>query len=57
MPSKVVLIFLEEDVSPKFASRQKLSFVKLESGFEDIGIPKYYFKFCKWIELGRNHEL
>ena len=47
MPSKVVLIFLEEDVSPKFASRQKLSFVKLESGFEDIGIPKYYFKFCK----------
>ena len=48
---------LEEDVFPELVSREKLGFVKLETSFIDIGIPKDYLKFCNWIKLGRSYEL
>jgi len=48
---------LEEDIFPGLVSSQKLGFVKLKSSFIDIGVPEDYLKFCKWIELGKNHDL
>jgi NDP-sugar pyrophosphorylase family protein len=41
---------LEEDIFPDLVSKNMLGVVKLETSFIDIGIPKDYRRFCKWIE-------
>ena len=48
---------LEEDIFPKLVADRKLSVVKLDASFIDIGIPSDYLKFCKWIELGRKNDI
>jgi D-glycero-alpha-D-manno-heptose 1-phosphate guanylyltransferase len=48
---------IESDIFPKLVTERQLSVVKLNESFIDIGIPEDYLKFCKWMELGRSHEL
>jgi D-glycero-alpha-D-manno-heptose 1-phosphate guanylyltransferase len=48
---------MELDVLPELVRENNLKVVKTKSNFIDIGIPEDYFKFCNWIELGRNHDL
>lgn len=48
---------IESDIFPKLVIERELSAVKLNESFIDIGIPEDYLKFCKWMELGRPHEL
>jgi D-glycero-alpha-D-manno-heptose 1-phosphate guanylyltransferase len=48
---------LERIIFPKLVERGILSAVLLETDFIDIGIPSDYFRFCKWIELGRKGKL
>lgn len=48
---------LKEKIFPKIVSSRQAGFIKLRSSFVDIDIPVDFFKFCKWIELGQNHEL
>lgn len=50
-------ISMELDVLPELVKESNLKVVKTNSNFIDIGIPEDYFKFCKWIELGRNYDL
>ena len=48
---------MENDVFPRLVSSRKLTGLKLDESFIDIGIPKDYLKYCKWVELGRVYEL
>ncbi len=44
---------LERELFPKLADSGDLSAVPLQTEFIDIGIPKDYFRFCRWIESGK----
>jgi NDP-sugar pyrophosphorylase family protein len=44
---------LERERFPALASAGRLTAVPLETDFIDIGIPKDYFRFCRWIESGK----
>jgi D-glycero-alpha-D-manno-heptose 1-phosphate guanylyltransferase len=44
---------LERELFPKLASAGQLTAVPLQTDFIDIGIPKDYFRFCRWIESGK----
>lgn len=48
---------LEEDVFPDLASIGQLRVVKVSGNFIDIGIPRDYLRFCRWMEVGQNDEL
>jgi len=48
---------IESEVFPRLVENRQLSVVKLNESFIDIGIPEDYLKFCKWMELGKVHEL
>lgn len=45
---------LERDSFPGLVAAGKLTAVPLATEFIDIGIPADYFRFCRWIEAGRN---
>lgn len=44
---------LEHIVLPKLAASGQLHAVPLETDFIDIGVPEDYFRFCRWIESGK----
>ena len=48
---------LERITLPKLADRGVLSALPLQTDFIDIGIPEDYFRFCRWIETGKQIEL
>lgn len=48
---------LEDDIFPKVAEKLMFSAIEIETDFIDIGVPKDYFRFCKWIESGKKIEL
>lgn len=48
---------LETDVFPSVLDRNELSAIQIEADFIDIGIPKDYLRFCKWIEADKSYEL
>jgi D-glycero-alpha-D-manno-heptose 1-phosphate guanylyltransferase len=48
---------LEDDVFPKLADNGNLFVTEIETDFIDIGIPKDYRRFCRWIESGKKIEL
>lgn len=48
---------LERLVFPAMVSATKMKAVKIQADFIDIGIPKDYFRFCRWIKAGRKGTL
>jgi D-glycero-alpha-D-manno-heptose 1-phosphate guanylyltransferase len=48
---------LERLVFPAMVSATKMKAVKIQADFIDIGIPKDYFRFCRWIKAGRQGTL
>ena len=48
---------IEEELFPKLADSGSLNAITIETEFIDIGIPEDYFKFCEWMEGGKNFEL
>ena len=48
---------LEEKVLPRLVDEQNLAVVPIETEFIDIGVPEDYFRFCDWIERGKNSDL
>ena len=48
---------LERQTFPELAKRGELRAVAIEPDFIDIGIPKDYLRFCRWIEGGRKGVL
>ena len=48
---------LETDIFPRLAKNGRLKIVELKGSFIDIGVPKDYLKFCRWIESGKKNEL
>ena len=41
---------LERELFPQLVTDGKLTAVKINTDFIDIGIPEDYFRFCQWIE-------
>lgn len=48
---------LENDVFPSVADNGMFSAIQIDADFIDIGVPEDYFRFCRWIESGKNIEL
>ena len=48
---------LERISFPELAGRGALKAVPLQTDFIDIGIPDDYFRFCRWIDSGREGKL
>ena len=48
---------LEKTFFAGLASRGVLKAVSLQTDFIDIGVPDDYFRFCRWIEAGREGKL
>ena len=48
---------LEGDLFPRVIDNRMLSAVQIDADFIDIGIPKDYFRFCRWMESGKKSEL
>lgn len=48
---------LERDLFPKLLKKQQLTAVPLQTPFIDIGIPEDYYRFCCWIESGKQDFL
>ena len=48
---------LERSTFPTWASSRKLKAVTLNADFVDIGSPVDYFRFCRWVELGKEANL
>lgn len=48
---------LEGDIFPKLADNGILSAMEIETDFIDIGMPRDYLRFCRWIESGKEIEL
>lgn len=44
---------LEKDVFPTLVEQGRLSVVRLDTEFIDIGVPTDYKRFCSWVEAGR----
>jgi len=47
---------LEREVFPVAISKNALFALEIDTDFIDIGIPKDYLRFCRWIELGEKIE-
>ena len=50
-------ISMEKDILPRLTNDHILKAVKSDIDFIDIGMPEEYFRFCKWIESGRENDL
>lgn len=48
---------LERGLFPKLLKKQQLTAVPLQTPFIDIGIPEDYYRFCRWIESGKQDFL
>jgi NDP-sugar pyrophosphorylase family protein len=48
---------LERLTFPAMVAGAKLKAVTLQTDFIDIGIPDDYFRFCRWIKVGRKGAL
>ena len=48
---------LEADIFPLVVGNGMLSAIQIDTDFIDIGIPEDYFRFCSWIESGKENEL
>ena len=48
---------IEKDLFPDLVSKQKLKPVYLDTEFVDIGIPKDYIRFLKWIKNNKKKGL
>ncbi|MEI6704422.1 MAG: sugar phosphate nucleotidyltransferase [Deltaproteobacteria bacterium] len=48
---------MEQSVLPKLAAGGQLNAVPLETDFIDIGVPEDYFRFCRWVESGKEGSL
>ena len=48
---------IECDVFPAVADGGNLSAIPIDADFIDIGIPQDYFRFCRWMESGKEIEL
>ena len=48
---------LERDLYALLVKRSTLSAVPLQTDFIDIGIPSEYFRFCRWLEEGKQIKL
>lgn len=48
---------LEQTILPHLAETGALAAVSMTGDFIDIGIPDDYFRFCRWIESGRQQAL
>ena len=48
---------LERDLFPKLVKKQQLTAAPLQTPFIDIGIPEDYYRFCRWIESGKQDFL
>jgi D-glycero-alpha-D-manno-heptose 1-phosphate guanylyltransferase len=48
---------LEQKLFPSWAKSGILKAVLLHLDFIDIGIPEDYFRFCRWIESDKKHQL
>lgn len=44
---------LENSTYPQLVKRKILAAIALDTEFIDIGIPKDYARFCRWVESGR----
>ncbi len=44
---------LERELFPPLAAARRLSAVRLNAAFIDIGVPADYFRFSRWVESGR----
>jgi D-glycero-alpha-D-manno-heptose 1-phosphate guanylyltransferase len=43
---------LEKEFFASLAESKKLKVVQLQTDFIDIGVPKDYYRFCRWVEKG-----
>jgi len=48
---------IEREVFPRLVNDGRLHAVPIEADFIDIGVPGDYFRFCRWIESGKNGVL
>jgi NDP-sugar pyrophosphorylase family protein len=48
---------LERDLFTKLVNKRHLTAVPLQTEFIDIGIPADYYRFCSWVEGGRQCPL
>lgn len=48
---------LERDLFAQLAQRQRLVAVRLQTDFIDIGVPADYYRFCNWVDAGRNKPI
>ena len=48
---------LERDLYALLVKRSTLTVVPLQTDFIDIGIPSDYFRFCRWLEQGKQIKL
>jgi NDP-sugar pyrophosphorylase family protein len=48
---------LECELFPRLVRSRQMNAVLLETDFIDIGIPEDYFRFCRWIESGKEGRL
>lgn len=48
---------LERELFPSLAKNRQLTAVLLETNFIDIGVPEDYYRFCRWISIGRQVTL
>ena len=48
---------IETDIFPTIVEEARLSAIKINADFIDIGIPEDYERFCKWMESGKEIEL
>ena len=48
---------LERSAFAALVQTGKLTAVPLQTDFIDIGIPDDYFRFCRWVEKGRQIPL
>jgi len=50
-------VSLEREIFPELSSSGKIDGILLDGNFIDIGVPKDYTRFCKWITDGKKNEL
>jgi len=48
---------LENDYFPEWVRKGILKAVPLNCDFIDIGIPEDYYRFCRWVALGKSETL
>lgn len=48
---------LERDLFPRLVDNNQLQAIPLKTDFIDIGVPEDYFRFCRWIQSGKEGPL